>query len=273
MTHSNHQWKADSRINGTSSCQNQRCPIPRSKSLKSPETQSPSQLQNRNRRPSGSLPLKHDVNRGFRLPNWMQLRALRGRNAAMTSSLTRMISTDHNRCQSTSCLHRSLQQQLPVDEQRLQFGPSDRSSRDSPRSGTECTVDVESPKCTSSNKYSDRKHEAATNWRPTEILNGDVSEVSCDRKQCVDCCRRFVSFFFTTIGSCCLMVGYVVVGGLIFCSLEADYEQATHSDMRQVRRRHVDWLWNITNRINVLHPENWTREAETVFESLTREVS
>ena len=68
------------------------------------------------------------------------------------------------------------------------------------------------------------------------------------------------------------MVGYVILGGLLFSSLEADNELSTRSDMRRVKRLHIDWLWNVTIRMNVLHPDNWTNEADVVFESYMQEV-
>jgi len=94
----------------------------------------------------------------------------------------------------------------------------------------------------------------------------------CDRSLCIDCCQRLVAFFFTTVGSCCLTVAYVIMGGLLFSALEAGYEISTRNDMRRVQRFHVEWLWNLTTRMNVLHPDNWTNEAEVVFDSYTREV-
>jgi len=44
------------------------------------------------------------------------------------------------------------------------------------------------------------------------------------RQRCTDCCRQFIAFLFSTVGSCCLMVGYVVLGGLVFGGLE-DWSQ------------------------------------------------
>jgi len=93
------------------------------------------------------------------------------------------------------------------------------------------------------------------------------------RQRCADCCRQFVAFFFSTVGSCCLMVGYVVLGGLVFRGLEADYERQTKTDMRMMRMDHVRWLWNLTETMNVLHPEAWSREASRVMDSYTKHVS
>ena len=66
------------------------------------------------------------------------------------------------------------------------------------------------------------------------------------------------------------MVGYVVLGGLVFQGLEADHELQTKTDMRLVRMDHVRWLWNVTMTMNVLHPDNWTYEANRVIDSYTK---
>jgi len=93
------------------------------------------------------------------------------------------------------------------------------------------------------------------------------------RQRCTDCCRQFIAFLFSTVGSCCLMVGYVVLGGLVFGGLEADYERQTKTDMRLMRMNHVRWLWNLTETMNVLHPDAWSKEASRVLDSYTTHVS
>ena len=43
------------------------------------------------------------------------------------------------------------------------------------------------------------------------------AERHCTRQLCCKYCLKFVAFLFSTLGSCCLMVGYVILGGLTFC--------------------------------------------------------
>ena len=93
------------------------------------------------------------------------------------------------------------------------------------------------------------------------------------RARCADCCRQFIAFLFSTVGSCCLMVGYVVLGGLVFRGLEADHERQTRTDMAELRQTHVRWLWNVTEKFNVLHPDDWSEVARRVFDSYTAHVS
>ena len=95
--------------------------------------------------------------------------------------------------------------------------------------------------------------------------------------------------------SCCLMVGYVIVGGMIFQRLEAEHGRAVDNDMQRVKDRHVlwlcgqwtsesvsgqswsndrhvMWLWNLTAAMNVLHPVNWSTTAFDVLDSYTAQV-
>ena len=93
------------------------------------------------------------------------------------------------------------------------------------------------------------------------------------RQRCANCCRQFIAFLFSTVGSCCLLVGYVVLGGLVFRGLEAAHERQTKTDMRIMRMDHVRWLWNLTETMNVLHPDMWRKEASHVLDSYTKHVS
>lgn len=89
------------------------------------------------------------------------------------------------------------------------------------------------------------------------------------RKECCDCLKRFVAFLFSTIGLTCLMVGYIILGGLLFRCLEAPNELRIYGEMRRTRRFHVDRLWKITADMNILHPRNWTMMAEKILENYT----
>jgi len=55
-------------------------------------------------------------------------------------------------------------------------------------------------------------------------------------KRFVSCCKRFMEFLFSTVGLSCLLVGYIVLGGLIFKSLEAPNEVRMKNDMKRTIR-------------------------------------
>jgi len=65
----------------------------------------------------------------------------------------------------------------------------------------------------------------------------------CTKQLCCEYFRRFVAFLFSTVGSCCLMVGYVILGGIIFQHLEAEQGRSVDADMQRVKDKHVRWLW------------------------------
>jgi len=111
-----------------------------------------------------------------------------------------------------------------------------------------------------------------TSVHPAAVSEEVAEEELTRTKRCVNCCKRFLAFLFSTIGLCCLMVGYTIIGGFIFRSLEAPNEVAIKNDIRLSLSYHVEWLWNVTEEMNVLHPDNWTKAAEAVLESFTREV-
>ena len=102
--------------------------------------------------------------------------------------------------------------------------------------------------------------------------NEFVQEQRLRRERCVSCCRNFIAFLFSTIGSCCVLVGYVVVGGLVFRGLEAEHELRTKNDMRLIRLEHIRRLWNVTEEMNVLHPDAWSAEAERILNNFTTQV-
>jgi len=68
------------------------------------------------------------------------------------------------------------------------------------------------------------------------------------------------------------MVGYVILGGLIFQYLESERGRIVDVDMQRVKDRHIRLLWNLTTQMNVLHPRNWSTTAFSVLESYTSQV-
>jgi hypothetical protein len=103
---------------------------------------------------------------------------------------------------------------------------------------------------------------ATTTTKEEDVVRGR-------RARCATCCRSFIAFLFSTIGLTCLLVGYVVLGGIVFVQLEADNEHRTAEDMNKIRQDHVRRLWVLTERMNVLHPDNWTADADQILENYT----
>jgi len=95
----------------------------------------------------------------------------------------------------------------------------------------------------------------------------------CTQELCCEYFRKFIAFLFSTVGSCCLMVGYVILGGVIFRHLEAEPGRVVDVDMQRVKEKHIGWLWNLTAKMNVLHPHDWSTAAIDVLNSYTTQVS
>ncbi|XP_014780101.1 TWiK family of potassium channels protein 18 [Octopus bimaculoides] len=88
----------------------------------------------------------------------------------------------------------------------------------------------------------------------------------------VNCCKTFITFFFSNIGLCSLVIGYSILGGFIFQKLEAPNEENERGTVTLHRQRHVIRLWNLTEELNILHEENWSRIADEVLLDFQQEV-
>ncbi|GFW96653.1 uncharacterized protein TNCV_2847101 [Trichonephila clavipes] len=79
--------------------------------------------------------------------------------------------------------------------------------------------------------------------------------------KCKSCCRRFTAFMFSHVGLCALVVGYSILGAFAFQALEAPYEEQKVDEVMHKRMDTVKRLWAITDQLNVLYKENWTRQV------------
>jgi len=67
-------------------------------------------------------------------------------------------------------------------------------------------------------------------------------------------------------------VVYILLGGALFVGLEAQQEQLVQTDVLSTRDEYVRRLWNVTEQMNVLHPDNWSAVAEQLLERYAYEV-
>lgn len=77
--------------------------------------------------------------------------------------------------------------------------------------------------------------------------------------KCKRCCRRFTTFIFSHVGLCALVIGYSIMGAFAFRALEAPYEEQKVTQVSNLRQETVRRLWEITDKLNVLYKDNWTR--------------
>lgn len=79
-------------------------------------------------------------------------------------------------------------------------------------------------------------------------------------------CRRTALGFCSGTGASLLLLGYTLLGAVIFSSVEGQNKTApatvlarTEQEANSQRGRTVERLWQITITLNVLHKKNWTR--------------
>ncbi|KAF7267424.1 hypothetical protein GWI33_019345 [Rhynchophorus ferrugineus] len=90
---------------------------------------------------------------------------------------------------------------------------------------------------------------------------------------CYSCPGPRSTSIVATLGICCLVLGYTIIGAFTFMALEGDLYQDTavaaskanpHSDNNAInvlRAETVSRLWSITEDLNILYKENWTKLA------------
>ncbi len=101
------------------------------------------------------------------------------------------------------------------------------------------------------------------------LLTGVGSRLRCD---CSTWFKKVVGFLASTVGLTFLLICYTVFGGWLFRCLEIQTVLHEKENMRKVRDRYVEQLWNVTERLNVLFQENWTSLASDILDSYSVEV-
>ncbi len=114
--------------------------------------------------------------------------------------------------------------------------------------------------------------------------------------ECEVWCRRTSRMVAGCIGVCCLAAGYAALGGLLFMAVETraaaghggedevvlqavasvplsaaapnstaavldSLPPEVRAEVERARSQTVERLWQVTERMNILYPENWTRRA------------
>jgi len=108
--------------------------------------------------------------------------------------------------------------------------------------------------------------------------------------ECEDLCRKGSIIFFSTVGMTVITVGYIVLGAIIFSTIEAKnlseklnsqhkavdrtsptvmnsteliatLSEEVNSYLDDIRAHTVKKLWEMTEKMNILYPTNWTHKA------------
>lgn len=103
---------------------------------------------------------------------------------------------------------------------------------------------------------------------PTEASPTPRSRLARVRR----CARIFLTHLVSQVGLCLLVVAYAIVGALIFRAIEADKEVHQRQRVSQLRRRYLRDMWDVTERLNVFHDEQWMDEVGVKLKEFEDEV-
>ncbi|CAD5222422.1 unnamed protein product [Bursaphelenchus xylophilus] len=79
----------------------------------------------------------------------------------------------------------------------------------------------------------------------------------------VNLVKRIIAFFFSHVGLCALVVGYALLGAVVFRAVELPHETEVQRDVFLARQKAVDVAWNATFRVNKLDRIQWEKIVYT----------
>lgn len=109
---------------------------------------------------------------------------------------------------------------------------------------------------------------------PSELPEEDGHQRTEDKfkEKCQKCGKKLLMYMFSHIGLTGLVVGYSILGGVIFQELESPYEKREKAVVGHIRAEHIQRLWNETSKLNILYKPNWTSVADIIFKDFQHEV-
>ncbi|VDN55166.1 unnamed protein product [Dracunculus medinensis] len=79
----------------------------------------------------------------------------------------------------------------------------------------------------------------------------------------VNLVKRIIAFFFSHVGLCALVVGYALLGAVVFRAVEGPHETFIQSEVTTARQKAVNIAWNATFRVNKLDRNKWERTVHS----------
>uniref|UniRef100_A0A1I8A6S9 Ion_trans_2 domain-containing protein n=1 Tax=Steinernema glaseri TaxID=37863 RepID=A0A1I8A6S9_9BILA len=73
----------------------------------------------------------------------------------------------------------------------------------------------------------------------------------------VNLIKRIIAFFFSHVGLCALVIGYALLGAVVFRAVESPHEMEIQNDVATARHHAVNIAWNATFRVNKLDKDQW----------------
>lgn len=84
------------------------------------------------------------------------------------------------------------------------------------------------------------------------------------------CCRKMVNLMCSHLGLCLLLLGYLLLGAIVFSELESNQEIKRANRLIDLRNLTIQKLWNITMDTNILNEKNWTSMTHSEILSFQR---
>ncbi|XP_052073679.1 TWiK family of potassium channels protein 18-like [Mytilus californianus] len=84
--------------------------------------------------------------------------------------------------------------------------------------------------------------------------------------------KKFLIFLFSHVGLTCLVIGYSILGAIIFQSLEQGNEKQSRLITTNLRKETLNELWNATYRFNILEKPNWTGQVEHTLRLFEKQI-
>lgn len=110
-----------------------------------------------------------------------------------------------------------------------------------------------------------------------ESVNSEDSETRCEAfcrifKICV---KRFIAFLFSHVGLTCVVVGYTILGGLIFKEIELPEEKLTRQSVTETKdlysQKITDFYFN-ADKEKILEKKAWNREMGKLLREYELEI-
>ncbi|KAI6240044.1 Potassium channel subfamily K member 18 [Aphelenchoides fujianensis] len=75
----------------------------------------------------------------------------------------------------------------------------------------------------------------------------------------VNLVKRIIAFFFSHVGLCALVIGYALLGAVVFRAVEGPHEEYIQKEVSSARNRAINVAWNATFRVNKLDQSQWEK--------------
>lgn len=104
------------------------------------------------------------------------------------------------------------------------------------------------------------------------MASGNRSANRTRLQVCCYYCRLVITFLFSHVGLCTLVMGYAFLGAAVFQWLESDNARQSRKFLRPVKDRLIERLWNITEGPKMLRDDLWKQQATTLLNDFSKEM-